>query len=179
MLLTTFGLTVLVDLTVAIAVGMVLAAFLFIRRMATVTNVTIVTGGIDDDPALDPADPWRRAIPPGVSVFEITGPFFFGAVETFRQTLDDLGDHPRVLIIRMRDVHALDSTGMHALRDVVRRSRRAGAEVILADVQAQPRAALEAAGVLDDIGAGNVTVDIDDALARVYERDSTRGKRDT
>jgi SulP family sulfate permease len=71
----------------------------------------------------------------------------------------------------MRDVHALDSTGMHALRDVVRRSRRAGAEVILADVQAQPRAALATAGVLDDVGAANVTVDIDDALARAYELD--------
>ncbi|HEY9229347.1 MAG TPA: SulP family inorganic anion transporter, partial [Gemmatimonadaceae bacterium] len=62
-LLTTFGLTVLVDLTVAISVGMVLAAFLFIRRMATVTNVSIVAGGVDDDVSLDPAEPWRRAIP--------------------------------------------------------------------------------------------------------------------
>jgi len=173
-LLTTFGLTVLVDLTVAIAVGMVLAAFLFIRRMASVTNVSVVSGDIDDDLALDPTDAWRKSIPQGVSIFEITGPFFFGAVETFRQTLDDLGEHPRVLIIRMRDVHALDSTGMHALRDVVHRSRRAGAEVILSDVQPQPRAALHAAGALDEIGAANVTVDIDDALARAYELSSSK-----
>ncbi len=171
-LLTTFSLTVLVDLTVAIAVGMVLAAFLFIRRMASVTNVSIVSGGIDDDLSIDPSDAWRRSIPAGVSVFEITGPFFFGAVETFRQTLDDLGEHPRVLVIRMREVHVLDSTGMHALRDVVRRSRRAGAEVILADVQSQPRAALDAAGAIDEIGAANVTVDIDDAFARAYELDA-------
>jgi sulfate permease, SulP family len=168
-LLTTFGLTVLVDLTVAIAVGMVLAAFLFIRRMATVTNVNIVAGGIDDDLALDPAEPWRRNVPPGVTVFEINGPFFFGAVETFRDTLDNLGEHPRVLIIRMRDVHALDSTGMHALRDVMRRSRRGGTEVILADVQPQPRAALDASGVLAEIGPANVALDIDDAVARAYE----------
>ncbi len=170
-LLATFGLTVLVDLTVAIAVGMVLAAFLFIRRMASVTNVSIVSAGVEDDLSLDPAEAWRRSIPPGVSVFEIMGPFFFGAVETFRETLDGIGEHPRVLVIRMRDVHALDSTGMHALRDVVRRSRRAGAEVILADVQPQPRAALEAAGALDEIGAANITLDIDDALARAYELD--------
>lgn len=168
-LLTTFGLTVLVDLTVAISVGMALAAFLFIRRMATVTNINIFSGGLDDDLSLDPAEPWRRSIPPGVSVFEINGPFFFGAVETFRETLDHLAEHPRVLIIRMRDVHALDSTGMHALRDVVRRSHRAGSHVLLADVQAQPLAALTASKAFDEIGLANVFPDIDDALSRAYE----------
>ncbi len=159
----------LVDLTVAIAVGMVLAAFLFIRRMASVTNISIVSGGVDDDLSLEPAEAWRRQIPVGVSVFEINGPFFFGAVETFRETLDGIGERPRVLVIRMRGVHALDSTGMHALRDVVRRSRRGGAAVILSDVQPQPRAVLEAAGSLSEIGAANIAVDIDDALARAYE----------
>jgi SulP family sulfate permease len=168
-LLTTFGLTVLVDLTVAIAVGMVLAAFLFIRRMATVTNVNIFSEGADDDLSLDPAEPWRRSIPPGVSVFEINGPFFFGAVETFRETLDHLAEHPRVLIIRMRDVRALDSTGMHALRDVVHRSRLAGSDVLLADVQPQPFAALTAAKAFDEIGIENVFPEIDDALSRAYE----------
>lgn len=170
-LLTTFGLTVLVDLTVAIAVGMVLAAFLFIRRMATVTNVSIVSGGVDvdDDLSLDPAEPWRRDVPKGVTVFEINGPFFFGAVETFRDTLDNLGERPRVLIIRMRDVHALDSTGMRALRDVIHRSRRAGTEVVLSDVRPQPRAALEASGLFEEIGPRNAVLDIDDALARAYE----------
>ena len=109
-----------------------------------------------DDLSLDPAEPWRTAIPRGVSVFEINGPFFFGAVETFQDTLDHLAERPRVLIIRMRDVHALDSTGMHALKDVVQRSRRAGTEVLLADVQPQPRSALEASGALAEIGATNV-----------------------
>ena len=168
-LLTTFGLTVLVDLTVAIAVGMVLAAFLFIRRMATVTSVNMYSGDADDDLSLDPAEPWRLAIPPGVSVFEINGPFFFGAVETFRDTLDTLAQHPRVLIVRMRDVHALDSSGMRALRDVVQRSRRGGTEVILSDVRPQPLAALEASGALAEIGAMYVVPEIDDALARAYE----------
>ena len=176
-LLTTFSLTVLVDLTVAIAVGMVLAAFLFIRRMASVTNISIVSGGVEDDLSLDPAEAVAKSrFRRGVSVFEINGPFFFGAVETFRETLDSLGEHPRVLIIRMRGVHALDSTGMHALRDVVRRSRRAGAEVILADVQPQPLAALEAAGALGEIGVANVAVDIDDALARAYELNVLSGR---
>jgi SulP family sulfate permease len=168
-LLTTFGLTVLVDLTVAISVGMVLAAFLFIRRMATVTDVQIISGGIEDDLTLDPAEPWRLSVPPRVTVFEIMGPFFFGAVEAFRETLDSLAEHPRVLIIRMREVRALDSTGMRALSDVVRRSRRAGADVLLADVQPQPLAALRASGTLEAIGGLNVFPDMDDALARAHE----------
>lgn len=169
-LLTTFGLTVLVDLTVAISVGMVLAAFLFLRRMAAVSNVNIFSGAIDDDLSLDPAEPWRMAIPRGVSVFEINGPFFFGAVETFRETLDHLDEHPRVLIIRMRGVAALDSTGIHILRDVLRRSRGAGTAVLLADVQPQPLAALKNSRALDDdIGAANVYPEIDDALARAHE----------
>ncbi len=170
-LLTTFGLTVLVDLTVAIAVGMVLAAFLFIRRMASVTSVNAFIGGAeaDDDLAADPAEPWRMNVPRGASVFEIKGPLFFGAVETFRETLDHLDEHPRVLIIRMRDVHAVDATGIHALRDVIRRTTRGGSEVLLADVQPQPRAALADANVLEMIGEANVVHDIDDGLARAYE----------
>jgi SulP family sulfate permease len=170
-LLTTFGLTVLVDLTVAIAVGMILTAFLFIRRMATVTSVNLFIGGVeaDDDQAADPAEPWRMQVPRGASVFEVKGPLFFGAVETFRETLDHLDEHPRVLIIRMRDVHAVDATGIHALKDVVRRTVRDGSLVMLTDLQAQPRAALGEAGVLEAIGAANVLPDIDDALARAYE----------
>ena len=169
-LLTTFGLTVLVDLTVAIAVGMVLAAFLFIRRMATVTSVNLFIGGAeaDDDQTADPAEPWRMSVPRGASVFEVKGPLFFGAVETFRETLDHLDEHPRVLIIRMKDVHAVDATGIHALRDVVRRTARHGSQVLLADVQAQPRAALADSGILETVGEENVLPDIDDALARAY-----------
>ncbi|HTL96339.1 MAG TPA: SulP family inorganic anion transporter [Gemmatimonadaceae bacterium] len=170
-LLTTFGLTVLVDLTVAIAVGMILAAFLFIRRMATVTSVNLFVGGVDtdDDLAIDPAEPWRLHVPRGTSVFEIKGPLFFGAVETFRETLDHLNEHPRLLIIRMRDVHAVDATGIHALRDVIRRSTRSGSRVLLSEVQPQPRAALADAGVLALVGDDNVLPEIDDALARAYE----------
>ncbi|HEX4683078.1 MAG TPA: SulP family inorganic anion transporter [Gemmatimonadaceae bacterium] len=172
-LLTTFGLTVLVDLTVGIAVGMILTAFLFIRRMATVTSVNLFIGGVeadgDDDLAIDPAEPWRLHVPRGATVFEIKGPLFFGAVETFRDTLDHLDEHPRLLIIRMRDVHAVDATGIRTLKDVIRRSARDGSTVLLADVQAQPRAALLDAGVFGLIGDRNVVPDIDDALARAYE----------
>ncbi|MGH9420637.1 MAG: SulP family inorganic anion transporter, partial [Thermoanaerobaculia bacterium] len=177
-LLTTFGLTVLVDLTVAISVGMVLTAFLFIRRMATVTSVNFFAGDaeVDDDLASDPAEPWRLHIPRGTSVFEIKGPLFFGAVETFRSTLEHLDEHPRVLIIRMRDVYAVDATGIRALKDVIRRTDRDGSRVLLTDVQPQPRAALSDAGVLDLIGEANVLPDIDDGLARAYELGSFAAK---
>jgi SulP family sulfate permease len=170
-LLTTFGLTVLVDLTVGIAVGMILAAFLFIRRMATVTTVDLFTGGAeaDDDLSIDPAEPWRLQVPRGASVFDVKGPLFFGAVETFRETLDQLHEHPRVLIIRMRDVHAVDATGIRALKDVIQRSARDGTRVLLADVQPQPRAALADAGVFELIGEASVVPDVDDALAVAYE----------
>jgi SulP family sulfate permease len=167
-LLTTFALTVFVDLTVAIEVGMVLAAFLFIRRMAEVTNITAVTGEIEDDPSeqvyTGANAVSRRRIPPGVEVYEINGPFFFGAAELFKDTLARVAKKPKVLIIRMRSVLALDSTGMHALKDVVHRSRADGTVVLLADVHMQPLVALTGSAVMDEIGRDHLFGNIDDAL---------------
>ncbi len=168
-LLVTFLLTVLVDLTVAIQVGMVLAAFLFMKRMAEVTNVTALTrefaeGG--DDEAADPNAVARRSVPPGVEVYEINGPFFFGAAETFKDRLGQIAARPAVLVIRMRNVPAIDSTGLHALRQLCQRARRERTLVVLSDVHSQPVVALERSGLLDDIGEDNVTGNLDDALNR-------------
>jgi sulfate permease, SulP family len=168
-LLTTFLLTVLVDLTVAIEVGMVLAAFLFIRRMAEVTNVSAVTQELEDGVDPDETDPnavRRRVIPRGIEVYEVNGPFFFGAAETFKDTLGRVAGKPKVLIIRMRSVLALDSTGMRALKDVVHRSRRDGTVVLLADVHMQPLVALTGSPTLQEIGEENVFGNLDDALNR-------------
>jgi len=173
-LITTFALTVLVDLTVAIEVGMVLAAFLFMRRMAEVTNVSIVTrelaDGKDTDEEEDPNSVRRRLIPPSVEVFEINGPFFFGAAEQFKDTLSQIAKKPRVLIIRMRDVPAIDSTGLHALQELARRCKHDGTLLFLADVHAQPMFALARSDMLDEIGADNLFGNLDDALdrARTY-----------
>ena len=172
MLLATFLLTVLVDLTVAIEVGMVLAAFLFIRRMAAVTNVSAVTDELNDDPSDEGSDPnaiARRAVPKGVEVYEIMGPFFFGAAETFKDTLARVAGKPKVLIIRMRHVLALDSTGMHALKDVVHRTRGDGTVVLLSDVHMQPLVALTGSPTLADIGKDNVFGNIDAALDRARD----------
>ncbi|MEX2110304.1 MAG: sulfate permease [Gemmatimonadaceae bacterium] len=169
-LLTTFALTVIIDLTVAISVGMVLAAFLFIRRMAEVTNVRSLTRELDqessDADAEDVATLRRQDIPPGVEVYEITGPFFFGAAEMFKDTLSRIAGKPKVLIIRMRDVLSLDSTAMHALKDVVHRSRQDGTTVLLADVHMQPLVALTGSALLAEIGEGNLCATLDDALTR-------------
>jgi SulP family sulfate permease len=166
-LLTTFLLTVLVDLTVAVEVGMVLAAFLFMRRMAEVTNVQALTREFDESEEEGEGDPnslRRRKVPPGVEVFEINGPFFFGAAEKFRETMTQLRDKPKVLILRMRNVPAMDSTGLNALRDVVTRFRRAGTRVILSDVHAQPMVALQRSALGDELAEEDLAGNIDDAL---------------
>jgi sulfate permease, SulP family len=172
-MLATFLLTVLVDLTVAIEVGVVLAAFLFMRRMAEVTNINVFTHEFTDpkdDFETDPNAVRRRLVPEGVQVYEISGPFFFGAAEMFKDRVGRITGKPKVLILRMRHVPAIDSTGLHALRDLVRRSRQDGTLVVLSDVHAQPIVALERSGFLEAIGEDNVTGNVDDALnrARAY-----------
>ena len=167
-LLTTFVLTVLVDLTVAIEVGMVLAAFLFMRRMASVASVSHVTSMLEEElgemaegPLLD-----RRLIPAGVEVYELAGPLFFGAAQAFKDTIAQIAGTPKVLVIRMRHVPALDSTGIRTLRDVVHRCRKDGTAVIISEAQPQPLAALASSVTMDDLGPENVVATLDEALAR-------------
>jgi SulP family sulfate permease len=166
-MVSTFLLTVLVDLTTGIAVGMVLAAFLFMKRMAEVTNVTVVSRDFQD--ATESGDAsgaiYRRRVPPGVEVYEINGPFFFGAAEKFKDTLAEVSKKPKVLIIRMRNVPAIDSTAIHALRDLIRRTRKDRTVVLLSDVRAQPLIALDRSGLLDEIGDDCMLGNIDEALA--------------
>jgi SulP family sulfate permease len=172
-LLTTFLLTVLIDLTVAIEVGMVLAAFLFMRRMAEVTNVSIVTrelaDGMEGDEEDDPNSVRKRVVPHGVEVFEISGPFFFGAAEQFKDTLRQVAKKPQVLIIRLRDVPAIDSTGLHALHELARSCKHDRTLLLLADVHAQPMFALARSDILEEIGQVNLFGNLDDALDRARE----------
>lgn len=172
-LLVTFVLTVVAGLVTAIQVGVVLAAFLFMKRMAEVTNVRVFIDEFTDpaDPySTDPAAVARRSIPPGVQVYEINGPFFFGAAEKFKNRLGAVTERPRVLVIRMRNVPAMDSTAIHALRSLVRQSRHDGARVLLTGVHAQPMVALGRSGLLDEVGADNIFGDLDDALAASAEQ---------
>jgi SulP family sulfate permease len=164
-LLATLLLTVFIDLTVAIETGMVLAAFLFMKRMSEVTEVSRVPleFGSASPGAAEPARP------PGVSVYEINGPFFFGAAEKFKETLGTIDNPPRVLILRLRNVPAIDSTGLNAFRSMVHRFRGDGTLVLLSEVPPQPRAALERSPVLADIGEEHIYDEYADAVAAAAE----------
>ncbi len=168
-MLVTFALTVAVDLTVALEVGMVLAAFLFMKRMADVTNVQVVTREFSDDGSDGEDGATLSHVPAGVEIYEINGPFFFGAAQTFREQVETTLGTPRVLILRMRNVPVIDSSGLHALGEVVRRSRKDGVLVILSGVQPQPREAIERSHLVEALGAANVCDDIDAALARARQ----------
>jgi SulP family sulfate permease len=170
-LLTTFFLTVIFDLTIAIEIGMILAVFLFMRRMAMVTNVGVITRELTDEVEniVDPMAIDKKNVPEDVEVFEINGPFFFGAVEKFKEAAEIIEKPPKVRIIRMRSVPAIDSTGLHVLEDVLMKSRKEGTEVIFSGVHAQPLMAFENSGLLKKIGEKNIHANIDEALARARE----------
>jgi SulP family sulfate permease len=170
-LLTTFALTVLVDLIVAVEVGVVLAALLFIRRMSEVSNVGMVTRelGEDDDEPADPNAIGSRDVPPGIEVFEIQGPFFFGAADRFQDATHFIEKPPRVVIVRMRHVPAIDATGLHVLREFHIRCRRSGTQLVLSGVHAQPLVAMQRSGLWDQIGDQNIFGNIDDALNRARD----------
>lgn len=170
-LLSTFLLTVFIDLTVAIQVGVLLAALLFMRRMAEVTQVGYITRTLlaEEEEEEDPNAIRSRYVPDGVEVFEINGPFFFGAADKFKDALNQIEKPPRVLILRMRKVLSLDATGLMALEDVLARTRREGTLLVLSGVHAQPLVVMQRSGFLDRVGEENVFGNIDDALNRAYE----------
>ncbi|TMA33340.1 MAG: sulfate permease [Deltaproteobacteria bacterium] len=162
-LIATFALTVAVNLTVAIQVGVVLASLLFMRRMAEVTQVKAVRDVLEyETGAPDEGQP--HAIPSGVDVFEINGSFCFGAARKFTEAL--LASHrpTRVVVLQMRHVLAIDATGLQALEDVAARLRRRGTRLLLSGVHAQPLVALERSGALERIGAENLFMTFDEAL---------------
>ena len=145
----------------AIGAGMALAAFLFVRRMANATDVNVVAHVAHELP--------RRSIPPGVEVYEINGAFFFGAAEKFKDTLAMIAGKPKVLIIRMQGVPVIDATGMHALRDVMRRSRSEGTLVMLSEVQSQPLAALRKSAPADATQQDVICSTFDEAIHRATQ----------
>ncbi len=164
-LITTFLLTVIVDLTVAIQVGVVLAAMLFIKRMAEVSKVDIL-GSIktDEESAYDPMGIAERTIPDGVVVYEIYGQFFFGAVDKFKSILNDFDKPAKVLIIRMRSVLTIDSSGLIFVEDLLKRCEKENVRLILSGVHTQPTLTLAKAGLLEQIGEKNFAAHIDQAL---------------
>ncbi|HZX58490.1 MAG TPA: SulP family inorganic anion transporter, partial [Mucilaginibacter sp.] len=166
-LLTTFLLTVFIDLTVAIEIGMILAAFLFMRKMMQVSSVERAAISADEDPD-DASTPDN--LPEGVDVFEINGPLFFGAAYKFKDTMRVIEDPAPVLIIRMRNVPVIDATGIRVLKEVNEEIRRRGSKLILSEVTSgQVMAELQKARLLFQIGKANVTDTFENALKRTNE----------
>lgn len=164
-MLVTWLLTIFIDLTVAIPVGMVMASFLFMRRMAQVCNAEVlVKTGADDSDDQDPMALGRFPVPDGVAVFEIDGPFFFGAARKAEDAM--LNVKPKVLILRLRNVPAIDATGLFALEDMVENATNQGTIIILSGVRHQPLEALRKSGLLDRLGEDHTTDNIADALER-------------
>ena len=145
LLLLTFGLTVLVDLTVAIGVGVTLASLVFMMRMSrTVEIASENTAEIRDEDGEDIGQ--RDALPAGVEVFRIDGPLFFGVANQLLDTLRRIGPSPKVVILRMRRVPLLDASGVTTIEEIVRQASLAGTQIILSGLQKQPRAMLERLG---------------------------------
>ncbi len=165
-LVTTFLLTVLIDLTVAIEIGMVLAAFLFMRKMIRFSDARLLTSDMaGDSPQSLAVD--NYVLPAGVEVFEISGPLFFGAAYKFKEAIRVIEKPPQVLIIRMRQVPIIDATGIKTIEEVQRETRKGGTKLILSEVNSeQVRDELKKARLLFAIGKANVTETFEQALVR-------------
>lgn len=169
-LLTTFILTVVIDLTAAIEVGLLLSVFLFMRRMALVTNVGIITKEFEDEEDEDSEIGLLGSkIPKGVEIYEINGPFFFGSAFKFKEAMLTVEKAPKIRVIRMRKVPALDATGIHAIEEVHKECKKYGIALILSGVHDQPRDALDKAGLIDKIGRQNIYETIEEAMIRAQE----------
>lgn len=171
-MLTSFLLTVFIDLTVAIQAGVLLAAFLFIRRMGESTearNITRLLAGTPQTPRADDLGQPGTEVPAGVEVFEIYGALFFGAADKFKNTLLSQRRRPKVLILRMRHVLVLDATALHSLEEVYAHVSARGISLVLSGVTAQPLMLMVRSGFLDRIGQPNVHGHIVDALDRAKE----------
>lgn len=166
-LLATFVLTVLFDLVVAIEVGMVLAALLFMKRMSEVTEVEGWKYVEDESDESDPDSISLRAVPKGVLVYEISGPLFFGAADKILAISLDMKD--TCLVLRMRSVNAIDATAMHALEELYQDCQKKKVTLVLSHVNEQPMKIMEKAGFVEKVGAENFKPHIDDALKRAEE----------
>ena len=171
-LLITFFLTVIVDLTVAIEVGVLLAIVLFVRRVMQTSTVSMLEGKVaaSEDPEKDAMqDTDRLQIPAGVEVYEIDGPFFFGLASRFEEFENRKGGNTKVRIIRMRKVPFMDSTGVNNLRSLCKRTRKRGVTVLLSGVNEKVLESLAKFGVDQEIGKENIFPNIIPALERATE----------
>ena len=168
-MLVAFFLTVIIDLTVAIEVGVLLAAVLFFKRMSDVAEVEAVSSALKDDDDEAARNTLGRQVPKGVLVYELAGSLFFGAVDKFKETMNRISEKPKILILRMRSVSSIDAAGINMIEDLLKRCKSEGTQLLLSGVHAQPVVALTRAGVLAQLGEENALGNIDAALNRARE----------
>ena len=162
--LVTLSLTVFADLTVAVGVGMVLAALLFIHRVAETTTVTAVTDEYVREGHVHILQ--NKTIPPYVKIFRIHGPFLFGATDKLRVIADHVDALPAIVILRLRNMTAIDGTGLHAIEQLADVLHDSGRTLLLCGARQQPARVMARAGFHRHVGAGNVCAHVEDALAR-------------
>ena len=164
-LLITFFLTVIFDLTVAIEVGLVIACVLFMKRVMETTKISVITDEIDPNNESDlEVHEEHLIIPKGVEVYEINGPYFFGIATKFEEIMARLGDRPKIRIIRMRKVPFIDSTGIHNLDTLCRMSQKENIHIILSGVNEHVHTVLEKSGFYELLGKENICSNINEAL---------------
>ena len=166
-LLATFGLTVVFDLTIGVGVGLIMAMVMFVNAMEEITHIQLVT---EETKIKRPAHSIRgKDVPPGVVLYRIEGPFFFAAAEKLEAALRASGGKPRVVIFRMRNVPAMDASGLHAFEVAIEKLHRDHVKIFLTAVQPQPMKVMFESGLTDRIGLDHFCADIDQALAAVRQ----------
>ncbi|MBR6588886.1 MAG: sulfate permease [Bacteroidaceae bacterium] len=166
-LIITFILTVIFDLTIAIEVGLVIACLLFMRRMAETTQVSVITDEIDPNAESDvEIHEEHLIVPEGVEVYEINGPYFFGVANRFEEVMQNMGDRPKVRIVRMRKVPFIDSTGIHNLTNFCEICQREGIQIILSGVNEKVHKVLQKSHFYDLLGKDNICSNINEALEK-------------
>lgn len=178
MMATAFGLTVIFDLTVGVGAGMIMAFVLFLRQMESVSHIRLVTS--ETEPEAAGANSIRgKNIPDGVVLYRMEGPFFFAAAENLDQALRASGGKPKIVIFRMRNVPAMDASGLHAFRVAVEKLHRDGVKIFLTAVQPQPMKVLFESGFVSWLGDHNFAPILmtlskrrDDSLPRLRQASS-------
>jgi SulP family sulfate permease len=172
-LLLVFVLTVVIDLVKAIEIGLILAAFLFMKRMTDVSNVNNITMDASEEEGenFDFAQESKRiACPPNVQVYEINGPFFFGATDKFLTAMESLDRSTKTLILRMRNVPAMDATALKAFRSVIINCKKKHISLLITGINPQPLEALKKSGLYESLGEGCFFKEVEDAIGYAQKR---------
>lgn len=168
-LLTTFFVTIFIDLSSAIELGVVFSAFLFMKRMSDVTSIKVLAKEIEDDEKNGDKLSPRLPVPQGVEVYEINGPLFFGAANRFNETERAISQKPKVCILRFCDVPIIDSTGMHALRSFCDNCKKSKTHIIITGLHIQPLNEMIKSDLYDLIGEENVFSSMKESIERARE----------